>query len=205
MFCNKCGKEISEGAQVCGYCGTPVNQNQAENQQYSQQQVYGEHAPSYSGQSPNPSYSNPNNQYQNQSYQTNQYQSNSYQSSQYQSNPYQDNQYQNNQYQNNQYQNGTYGYGTPQNMDGGATGLGVASLILGIVSLLIGCCASTWWLTLLVAVLSIVFGILSIQKNNSGKGMAIAGIICSVIAIVFMLIVIVAGVALSAWLFSIFQ
>ena len=26
MFCTKCGKEVAEGFQVCGYCGAPVEQ-----------------------------------------------------------------------------------------------------------------------------------------------------------------------------------
>ena len=34
----------------------------------------------------------------------------------------------------------TYG-GTPQNMDEGANGLGIASMILGIVAILLACCA----------------------------------------------------------------
>ena len=36
----------------------------------------------------------------------------------------------------------TYG-GTPQNMDEGANGLGIASMILGIVAILLACCAIT--------------------------------------------------------------
>lgn len=184
MFCNKCGKEIADGMQVCGYCGNPVGENQAAGGQMSGSQVYGEPAPSYSGYSQN--FSSQNNQYQNNSYQNNQYQGNSYQNSQY------------------QYQNGQYGYGTPQNMDGGATGLAVASMVLGIVALLIGCCASTWWFTVIVAVISIVLGILALQKKSSGRGMAIAGIVCSAIALVFMIIVICAGVALATWIYSLF-
>ena len=44
----------------------------------------------------------------------------------------------------------TYG-GTPQNMDEGANGLGIASMILGIVAILLACCAGGKWLTFLVA------------------------------------------------------
>ena len=40
----------------------------------------------------------------------------------------------------------TYG-GTPQNMDEGANGLGIASMILGIVAILLACCAGGKWLT----------------------------------------------------------
>ena len=165
MFCSKCGKEIADNSQVCGYCGTPVTARTSygqQNTQNTQQSVYGEPKPSYTGQSQNQSYS----------------------------------------YQNGQYQN--TGYGAPQNMDGGATGLGIASMVLGIVSLLLSCCASTWWLTLLAAVLSIVFGILSIQKNSGGKGMAIAGIICSIISLVIGIIVLIVGAALITFLAALF-
>ena len=44
----------------------------------------------------------------------------------------------------------TYG-GTPQNMDEGANGLGIASMILGIVAILLACCAGGKWLTFFVA------------------------------------------------------
>ncbi len=43
----------------------------------------------------------------------------------------------------------TYG-GTPRNMDEGANGLGIASMILGIVAILLACCAGGKWLTFLV-------------------------------------------------------
>lgn len=35
--------------------------------------------------------------------------------------------------------------GTPQNMDEGANGLGIASMILGIVAILLACCAGGKW------------------------------------------------------------
>ena len=30
MFCTKCGKKISSGAEFCGFCGTPITQEQEE-------------------------------------------------------------------------------------------------------------------------------------------------------------------------------
>lgn len=165
MFCTKCGNEIPEGAQVCGYCGAAVNQNTAPNQNDRQGGIYGESAPSYSGQSP----------------ETNNYT-----------------------YNNGSYQNipGGNGYGTPQNMDGGSTGLAIASMILGIVALLVGCCAVYKVVTILCAVFSIVFGVLSMQKGPQGKGMAIAGIVCSIIALVVQIVIIAIGVGLMSVIFS---
>ena len=149
MFCRKCGKQIPDGVFVCGYCGTPVEQNPNSNgnQQGGGQNIYGESAPSYSGQSVNPSYGqNSGYGYQpnqsNQPYQQNQpYRSNpgyeiqpnpSYSSNQGYGAP------QNHPYEQN------LGYGTPQNMDGGATGMGIASMVLGISSLIFSCCVNIW-------------------------------------------------------------
>lgn len=179
MFCNKCGNEIPEGANICGYCGNPVqqptygqqgmNQQNAQNSQNAwngqmggrQQNVYGESAPSYSGSS----YSGGN-----QNYQT---------------------------------YNAGYGYGAPvQPMDGGAVGLAIASLISGIVSLLLVCWISAWWLCVVAALLGIVFGAVAIGKHMGGKGMAIGGLVCSIVALVLEFLVLLVGIGIFAMIFS---
>ena len=66
---------------------------------------------------------------------------------------------------------------------------GIVSLVCGIVSLPLICCT---YIGLIVAVTSIVFGILSIKKGENAKGMAIAGIICSAISIVVIIILLIA-------------
>ena len=73
--------------------------------------------------------------------------------------------------------NNSYFYGgTPQNMDGGANGMAIASMVLGIIAVLLSCCSGTRWLTVIVAVVGIVFGILALQKKEfNNRGMAIAG------------------------------
>lgn len=168
MYCKNCGSQIDDNANVCGYCGTPVHTqngfsgNQQNNTAFGQQ-VYGEPTPSYSGSTQNASYQN---------------------SSQNMNQGYNGQQYQNNGYPN---QNQGYGYGAPQpsNMDGGSMGFAITSMVLGIVAILMMCCVSSFWLKTIVGVLGLVFGIVSLQnKNNSGKGMAIAGIVCSGIALV---------------------
>lgn len=182
MFCSKCGREISDDSKVCGFCGAPC-QGEGQKTDYGQtQNVYGEPKANYSGQGG--SYQS-NSQYQNQ-------QQTTYQN---------DTQFtQGNTYQSSYSQN--TGYGTPQNMDGGSTGMGIISMILGIVALLMSCCVSKWWLTLIVAACSIVLGILSIQKNSEGKGMAIAGIVCSCIAVLMGVIVLALGAAFASFIFS---
>ncbi len=76
----------------------------------------------------------------------------------------------------------------PQN-NNGSNGYAVASLILGILSIPLGCCYGAG---IVLAVLGIIFGILS-RKYNYGKipAMSIAGIICSVFGILVSLFMIV--------------
>lgn len=68
-------------------------------------------------------------------------------------------------------------------------GFGIASMICGIIALLT-CCL--WCLCIPLAVVSIVLGILQLQKGTA-KGMAIAGIVCSGIALVLLIILTVWG------------
>ncbi len=77
-------------------------------------------------------------------------------------------------------------------------GFAITSLILGIVSLVF-----CWiWFGGLLPILGIVFGILGIKKGPNGKGMAIAGLVMSIVALVIMaiiaVIVVVAIIAGSA-------
>lgn len=59
-----------------------------------------------------------------------------------------------------------------------ATGFSIASLVLGIVSLVFMC---FWVISIPCSILALIFGILSIKKP--GKGMAIAGIITGAITL----------------------
>lgn len=176
MFCNNCGKELPDGANVCGYCGRPVDAGSgtggnggSRSGSYggtgASQNVYGESAPSYSGQS-----TGANSQYSYTGYQA---------------------------------QNPGYGYGAPVSpMDGGAVGLAITSLVLGVVALLIVCCVSIWWLTVIVAFLGIVFGAVSLAKHMGGRGMALAGMICSIAALVIEIFLLLLGVGVLAAFFS---
>lgn len=70
-----------------------------------------------------------------------------------------------------------------------SSGFGIASMVCGILAL-ITCCL--WCTCIPLAVVSIVLGILQIQKGNA-KGMAIAGIVCSSIGLILFIILTVWG------------
>lgn len=61
----------------------------------------------------------------------------------------------------------------------------VTSLVLGLVSLVLCCCCPYLYL---LAIASIVFGIISLVQKMRGKGMAIAGIIVSAVVLIIALI-----------------
>lgn len=74
--------------------------------------------------------------------------------------------------------------------------MGIASLVLGILSVLcslFGFC----WLAIVLGAVGIVLGALS-RKNNGG-GMATAGLVLSIIGVSFALISLVACLALASW------
>lgn len=91
-------------------------------------------------------------------------------------------------YQQNGYQQNDYWQQARQNMyqepeRKPSQAFGIVSLIFGILSLLCfyTCC------NVLFAVIAIIFGIIQLTQNNRGKGMAIAGIITSVLSIVLLI------------------
>lgn len=64
----------------------------------------------------------------------------------------------------------------------------IISLVCGILSLIF-CCA--WCCNVPLSVIAIVFGIISINKSNKYKGLAIAGIICGGIAVSIAIILVI--------------
>lgn len=72
-------------------------------------------------------------------------------------------------------------------------GFGIASLICGILAIVTCCCSCP---CAPLAIVSIVLGILQISKGT-GKGMAIAGIICSAVGLVLMIICLVFTIFLN--------
>lgn len=78
----------------------------------------------------------------------------------------------------------------------GGTGLAIASMVLGIVALVLSCCL--YFISIPCAVIGVILAAVSIKGQRDGKGMAIAGMVCSIISLVPAIIVIVTGSALGA-------
>lgn len=68
----------------------------------------------------------------------------------------------------------------------GSSGMAVASMVLGILSIVL-CCM--WYAALPMGIIGLILGIVSLKKGNLGAGMAKAGIVTSVIGIVFVLVI----------------
>lgn len=74
-------------------------------------------------------------------------------------------------------------------------GMAIASLVLGILSLLL-CCVP--YISIICGIIGLVLGCMSMK--SSGKGMAIAGLICSAFGIIISIIIgIVALVAIAEY------
>jgi hypothetical protein len=80
-----------------------------------------------------------------------------------------------------------------QNNQGGS-GLAIASMVLGIVALVLSCCF--YYISIPCAIIGVILGAVALSKKSAGKGMAIAGLVCSIISLVPAIIMIVAGASL---------
>ena len=91
----------------------------------------------------------------------------------------------NQQNQNGYQQNYNYQNGYQQNYpkQGNNNGFAIASLIMGILSLLLFCTC----INIPLAIMSIIFGALHITRKCGGNGMAIGGIVTSAISIVLLI------------------
>lgn len=184
----------------------PYNQPQTENVQESvpQQDFYAQNNPSgyYQPQQNVNQQSIYDNNFQQQS---NQYSDYNQQQQYYQNNPYGNTYNQQPYVQNNQ--NNQYGdFNQPQqynapyynqqypmyNFQEKPKGFAIASMVLGICSVLCSCCI--WFITLFTSITGLVLGIVSLRKNQGGKGMAIAGIILSSVGIMFSIVVMVINI-----------
>ncbi|MBO6260364.1 MAG: DUF4190 domain-containing protein [Lachnospiraceae bacterium] len=77
--------------------------------------------------------------------------------------------------------NGNYGYngGMPQEPKQ-SSGFAITSLVCGIVSIV--CCYCTMGITIIPAIMAIIFGVVA-QKKGQSKGLSIAGIICGIVGL----------------------
>ena len=87
---------------------------------------------------------------------------------------------------------------TTDSSDGSGNGskvFAIISLVCGILSVL---CCCTGWMGLVLSIAAIVLGILSINKQEDAKGMAIAGIVCGAVGVLLGLVIVIMGAAFSA-------
>lgn len=89
-------------------------------------------------------------------------------------------------------------YGSPSN-DPESKGMAIASMVLGIVSIVLVCC--TYFLSIPCAIVGLVLGIMQ-NKTHGKNGMATAGIVCSIVSIVLSIIFIIINALYTAPLLS---
>ncbi len=109
------------------------------------------------------------------------------------------------------YQNGNP-YGAPYLQDPyqqqppleGSVGLSVASMVLGICAILCSCCF--YPVAFLLALVGLILGAVAIKKGPAGKGMAITGLILSIIsvAIAALILIFAASLGISSGISDIF-
>lgn len=83
--------------------------------------------------------------------------------------------------------------------------MGVASLILGIIAILIGLLSAGLfgWLGAIVGIIGIILGALG-RRNPEGKGLATGGLVCSIIGTILSLAFYIACTACASGLGSLF-
>lgn len=90
-------------------------------------------------------------------------------------------------YQQNGYNQPTYS-ADPYPPQSSTPGLSIAGMVCGILSL-ITCCF--YYIGLPLAILGLIFSIIGMKRNANGKGMAIAGIVTSAIALAIIVILLI--------------
>lgn len=70
----------------------------------------------------------------------------------------------------------------------------VISLVCGILALLCSCCG---WLSITVSVAAVVLGILSLNRQEPDRGLAIAGIVCGGVGLLIAVLILIFATAAS--------
>ena len=78
----------------------------------------------------------------------------------------------------------------------GGAGFAIASMVLGIIALVFSCCF--YFISLPCAVIGLILGAVALAKKTEGKGMAIAGLVCSIISVVPAVMIIIGGSSLMS-------
>lgn len=76
----------------------------------------------------------------------------------------------------------------------GGMGFGIASMVLGILSILCSCCF--YYLSIPLSIVGLILGAIAVHKKNRGRGMAIAGLVLSIISLGLGIVVMISGAAL---------
>ncbi len=75
-----------------------------------------------------------------------------------------------------------------------SAGCGIASMVLGILALCLSC---LYYISIPCAIIGVILGAVGI-KRHAGRGMAIAGLICSIVSLVPAIIIISAGASVMS-------
>lgn len=90
-----------------------------------------------------------------------------------------------------------YSYNSEPQTPNGSNGTAIASLVLGIVSILATCFSP------LVAIIAAIIGIVlsvNAKKNYGPSGFSKAGMVCSIIGIVLAIIMVIIGIVAAGFL-----
>ncbi len=74
------------------------------------------------------------------------------------------------------------------NEENGTSGLAIASMVLGIVSIFTFCFVV---ISIICAVVGFVLGCVALGSNKKGKGMAIAGIVTSLVSVILLIVLVI--------------
>lgn len=74
------------------------------------------------------------------------------------------------------------------------SGIGIASLIIGIVSI---CCCCVWYIGAMLGIVGLALGIVALKDNPKQKGIAIAGIVTSSVGLFLTIIFVITMIVLS--------
>ncbi|MBQ3407683.1 MAG: DUF4190 domain-containing protein [Clostridia bacterium] len=77
----------------------------------------------------------------------------------------------------------------------GSKALSIASMVVGIVSLVFCFCVP--WLPLILGIVAVALSGIAIAKKMDGKGMAIAGLVTGVITVSIYLVIIIFGASVG--------
>lgn len=75
----------------------------------------------------------------------------------------------------------------------GGKGLAIASMVLGIIAVVLFCFA---YVSIPCGIIAIILGGISIATKKPGKGMAVAGLVCGLLGIIIYVILLAIGASI---------